>query len=138
MPDSAAIDSALIGKLLGDATLMAITTDGVYSNIAAPGKTRFVIVSLLSSEDEPMFNARAFEVGTYLVKAVIRSTSGADANTAAARIDTLLDGGTMTPTGYTLMNMERTERIRYNEVDPDDADARWQHRGGLYEIAVSA
>jgi hypothetical protein len=56
--------------------------------------------------------------------------------TAAARIHTLLQLGTLTATGYTLMRLARLERVRYTEVD-EDTDARWQHRGGHYEVMVS-
>jgi hypothetical protein len=136
MPDSSEVDAALSAKLLNDATLMAIMTDGVYFDEAAQGKTKFVIVSLIAEFDEPMFNARAFEDATYLVKAVAKSSSGADVKTAAARIDTLLEQGTMTITGYGLMAMRRIERVRYTEVDDQDPSIRWQHRGGRYQVVA--
>jgi hypothetical protein len=136
MPDSSEVDDALTAKLMNDATLMAIMTDGVYFDEAAQGKTKFVIVSLIAEFDEPMFNARAFEDATYLVKAVAKSSSGADVKTAAARIDTLLEQGTMTITGYGLMAMRRIERVRYTEVDDQDPSIRWQHRGGRYQVVA--
>jgi len=136
MSDSSEVDAALSAKLLNDATLMAIMTDGVYFDEAAQGKTKFVIVSLIAEFDEPMFNARAFEDATYLVKAVAKSSSGADVKTAAARIDTLLEQGTMTITGYGLMAMRRIERVRYTEVDDQDPSIRWQHRGGRYQVVA--
>ena len=136
MPDSAAIDAALSAKLLGDATLMALVPDGVYMDIAGGHATRFVIVSLMSALDTAMFQGRAFESAVYLVKAVEKGTSGLNAKAAAARIDALLEQGTLTITGYVLMSMARTERIRYTEVD-QESDARWQHHGGLYSVQVS-
>ena len=136
MPDSSAIDAALSAKLLGDATLMALIPDGVYMDIAGKNAERFAIVSLMSALDTGMFNARAYESPIYLVKAVEKDGSGVNAKAAAARIDVLLEQGTLTITGYALMTMHRIERIRYTEVD-DDQDARWQHRGGLYRVEVS-
>ena len=137
MSDSSDVDNALIAKLIADAPLTALMPDGVYFDEAAPGKTKFVIVSLVTSFDTPMLRARAFEEATYLVKAVALSTSGGDVKSAAARIDTLLDGGTLTVSGYSLMYMQRVERLRMTEVDAVDPSIRWQHRGGHYEVMVS-
>ena len=137
MPDSSEVDAALSAKLLADATLMALATDGVYFDEAAPGKTKFVIISLVEEHDEPMFRARAFEDATYLVKYVELGSSGLNAKAAAKRIDELLDGGTLSPSGYSLMTMQRVERVRFLEVDSVDESIRWQHRGGRYEVVVS-
>lgn len=122
-----------MAKLLNDSTLQAITTDGVFFDVAKHGSTKFVIVSQMAHADEDEFRETAFERFTYLVKAVTLSTTGADVKTAADRIQTLLHNGTLTVAGYTCMSMRRTERIRYTEVDESN-DLRWQHRGGLYEI----
>lgn len=137
MSDSSDVDAALTAKLIGDATLMAIATDGAYFDEAPQGKTKFLILSLVEEHDEPMFNARAFEDATYLVKAVVQGTSGADVKTAAARIDALLDGQPLTVPGYKLMTMQRTGRVRFTEVDEVDRSIRWQHRGGHYQVVVS-
>jgi hypothetical protein len=137
MSDSSDIDAALVAKLLADATLMALVPDGVFFDLANPGATRFVIVSLIDAEDEPMFGRRATETPLYLVKAVMLSTSGGNIKAAAARIDALLDGGTLTITGYALMNLQRTSRVRMTEVNEQDASIRWYHRGGRYELMVS-
>jgi len=135
--DSSEIDNALVAKLGADAALLAIATNGVYWDEAPAGSTKFVIVSLVDEHDEAMFGARAFEDALYLVKMVALSTSGADVKAAAARIDTLLEGGTLTPAGYRLMVMQRESRIRITEVDDVDASIRWQHRGGQYRVMVS-
>lgn len=143
MPDSSAIDNALVTKLGGDATLLALMPNGAYFDVAPPGSTRFVIVSLANSHDESMMmSARAFEEMTYLIKAVGRQTPSAPLPSnamkdAAARIDALLDDGTLTVPGYALMVMRRVERIRVTEVDETDESILWQHRGGMYEVLVS-
>ena len=103
--------------------------------MAKKSAQRFVLISLLAHEDEYQFGGSAWERFTYLVKAVILETTGANVKTAAARIHTLLQDGTLAPTGYGLMRMARLERVRYTEVD-EDTDARWQHRGGHYEVMV--
>ncbi len=134
--DSSAVDTALLGKLNGDATLTAF--GGTYWDEAPDGSTAFVIVSLVNEDDIGQFGGRSYEDALYLVKAVALSTAtGKDVKAAAARIDVLLEGGTLTPTGYTLMTMQRESRVRYTEVDEADASIRWQHRGGRYQVAVS-
>lgn len=137
MADSSAVDAALVAKLLGDATLMAMVPDKVYFDVAPPNATKFVIVSQEGHEDTyAMPEADAFERFSYLVKAVIQGTGSAEVSSAAARIHTLLHHGTLSPTGYAVMTIERTQRIRYLEVD-DAANVRWQHRGGIYDVWVS-
>src|SRR6476660_5390240 len=96
MPDSAAVDSAIVAKLLNDATLMALATDGVYIDEAAQGMKHFVIVSLVKEDDEQQFGGCAYEDALYLVKFVDLNTSSTNAKTAAARIQTLLEQGTLT------------------------------------------
>jgi hypothetical protein len=138
MPDSAAVDAALIAKLLADAPLMALATDGVYVDEAAQGATKFIIVSLVDEHDEPQEGSRAYEDALYLVKFVELNTSSTNAKTAAARIDTLLENGTLAPAGYSLMAMFRESRlVPMVEVDDLDPSIRWQHRGGHYRVVVS-
>lgn len=142
MPDSSNVDNALIAKLGADAALLALMPNGVYFEEAPPGSKRFVIVSLVDEHDEPMFGTRAFEDGLYLVKAVGFDSEktplpAATMKDAAARIDALLDQGTLTVSGYGLMMMRRESRVRTAEVDDVDASIRWQHRGGRYQVVVS-
>lgn len=137
MPDSSAVDAAIVGRLLADSTLQGLMPNGVFFDVARHGNTQFVIVSQVAHEDVPMFGATAYERFTYLVKAVELATSGANILAAAARIQALLHRVDFSITGYGLMASKRIERIRYTEVDPDDEDKRWQHRGGHYEVIVS-
>jgi hypothetical protein len=135
--DSSDVDNALIAKLGADATLLALMPNGVYLDEAPQGSTRFVIVSLIDEHDAAMFEARAFEDALYLVKAVALSTAGGNVKDAAARIDVLLENGTLAIAGYKLMTMSRESRIRSTEVDEVDGSIRWQHRGGRYRVQVS-
>lgn len=131
------IDDALMAKLLGDATLHALMPDGVFYELASPGKTRFVVVKLMTHTVSRMFGGRAYEAPVYLVKAVEFGTGSVNTKAAAARIDALLDGGSITVNGYGLMDLALEEYVRYTEPDPTNADARWQHRGGMYAVMVS-
>ena len=135
MPESSAIDSALIAKLSSDATLAALATNGVYFDEAPQGSRSFVIVSLMDEDDAQHFGQRSFEDALYLVKAVVITTV-ANANTvirdAANRIDALLEQTTLTATGYMPMACYREARLRLTEVDEVDPTVRWYHRGGQY------
>lgn len=137
MPDSGAVDAAIVARLAGDTALMALMKDGVYFDVAASGKTKFVIVSLATSVDDHEFCGTAFEESTYLVKAVTLGTSGTEVRTAAARIHVLLQNAPLTVSGYANVLLRRSEYVRYTEVDDVDNDIRWQHRGGRYDVWVS-
>jgi hypothetical protein len=141
--DSSAVDTALVALLIGDATLTGLAPDGVYFNVAKKSATRFVLVSQMAHADDYQFGGSAFESFDYLVKAVTGPTT-TDLNTsagtigaAAARIHVLLQDQPLTVAGYSLMRMQRTERVRYTEADADNVDARWHHRGGIYAVMVS-
>lgn len=136
MSDSAAIDYAVVAALRADAALMALVPDGVHRDEAPHGKTRFIVVATPSSEDVPMFGGTAFEKQVYLVKAVLKELTVVNADAAAARIKTDVEAMTAAA-GFGSVTALRTERVAYTEIDPDDADARWQHRGGLYELTVA-
>lgn len=138
MPDTSNIANAVIALLGGDSTLLTLCPNGVYYDEAPPGSTRFVIVSMVAGFDEPMFGARAFEQGLYLVKAVMLSTAGGDIKAAAARIDVLLEQQPLTVTGYSVSTMRREEPVRYTEVDELDKSIRWFHRGGRYQVVASS
>jgi hypothetical protein len=138
MPDSSAIDQALIAKLGADATLLGLMPNGVYWEEAPPNSTRFVIVSLIDELDARSFEGRSHEDALYLVKAVALSTTNANMAAAAARIDALLEGGTLTAAGYSHMAMHRESRLRITEVDDADPSIRWYHRGGNYRVVQSA
>jgi hypothetical protein len=84
-----------------------------------------------------MFGSRAFEDALYLVEARALSTSGGNVKDAAARIDALLENGTLAVAGYKVMVIQREERVRITEVDDVDQSIRWQRRGGRYRVMTS-
>jgi hypothetical protein len=141
LPDSAEIDTALVARLSGDATLTAMLPDGVYFDEAAQGKKRFALVSLVEARTPAQMAApgarRALEDCEYIVKAVLLSGSSASAEDAAARIDELLEDAPLPISGFTCLSVSRVRRIRDTEVDPVDATIRWQHRGGYYRIVAT-
>ena len=137
MADSGELDKALVAKLGTDMTLLGYMTNGVYWDEAPQGSTKFVIVSLVSAEDVQQFGGRDHEDALYLVEARALSTASANVAAAAARIDALLDNGTLTITGYNLMLLQREERIRMTEVDDVDPSIRWYRRGGHYRVMAA-
>jgi hypothetical protein len=142
MADSSAIGNALVAKLGADTTLLALVPNGVYFDLAPTTARRAVVVSQIMSEDTGQFGGRAFEDALFLVEAQLLSTSsGPDANatarSAAARIDALLEGGTLTVSGYTLMAMHREEFVRMTERDEVDPTILWYRRGGHYRVQMS-
>lgn len=137
MPSSEAIDAAVIAKLVNDATLSALMTDGVFFDEAKQGAEKFVRVSIVEHTEQAVFGGRAYEDVLYRIEAIEKSTSGTNANTAAARIDALLAEQALTATGYTWMTTFRESRIRMTEVDDVDVSIRWQYRGGEYRVQMS-
>jgi hypothetical protein len=139
-PDAGAVDAALVARLT-DATLAALMPGGVYFDIGVKGQTAMVIVSLQEDGADEMLGGAASQRTVYLVKAVDLQTSGSRVSEAAARIHTLLqwdDGpAPLVIAGFDLQALRRVERVRYTEVDTSNADQRWQHQGGLYEVIVA-
>jgi hypothetical protein len=138
--DPSDVDAAIVAALKADTGtggLMTLMVDGVFVDVAPSGSTKFVIVSLATHRDEYVFEGPAFEESTYLVKAVDLNVSGIRAKSAAARIDAVLQDAALSISGYALMLLQRQERVRYTEVDDDNKDIRWQHRGGRYSVFVS-
>jgi hypothetical protein len=133
-PDSARIDAALLAKLRQDSVLTALLPGGIWFDLAPPDVTAYGIVSLAMHDDVAVFGRRAWEDTLYLVKAVVRMPGPARA--AAARIDELLEDGTLAIAGFALMALERELRLRLNETDPERGD-RWQQRGGYYRLQAS-
>jgi hypothetical protein len=143
LPDSSAIDAALVATLGSDTTLLGYCPNGVYMDEAPPGATQFVIVSLVDEHDEAVYGGRAFEDALYLIEARMLSTSGGNIQAAAARLATLLEdqrfgvGSPLAVSGYTWMTTFRESRVRKTEVDAVDPTIRWYRRGGNYRVQMA-
>ena len=144
------VDAALMAVLQGDTgagSLAVLAPGGVFSNIAPQGAADrgvFVIVQLQAHEDVygngPAGDEIAYQVGTFLVKAVARDSNGAGAvaaaaGVAAARIHTLLQGAALTISGFHWMDTKRVSRVSYTE---QDGPVYWKHEGGLYVVEADA
>lgn len=140
MADASDIDQALIEKLQTDAALAALARPGrfVFWEDEAPANaTGFISVSLEDHEDVPIFEGTAHEDAVYVVKWVELSGSAKNAKAGAARIQALLQLGTLSVTGYHVMLIRRVARIRLAEPLPEDPSKDWHHRGGKYRVMAA-
>jgi hypothetical protein len=138
---TSAITNALIAVLDGDAVLGNLAPDGVWFGAAPPHCDRFILVSLAHNAAIPMFNGRAYEEKYYVVKAVMRKDVGVDlavAQSAASRIETILDGARLLASGYEPMACSFEESVELDpDVDAADDSVRWFHQGGIYKVSMS-
>jgi Protein of unknown function (DUF3168) len=134
---SAAIDTAVMTRLQGDATLATLAPGGAFPDVAPEGVADpFVIVSLSSHEDVDEQSGRtAFERPRYLVKAVGQGPNAAAAIAAYNRAHALLQGPVLTIVGFHCMDVSREERIRFVERD---GHVTWHHVGGIYRVEADA
>jgi hypothetical protein len=137
-PDSSAIGNALIAKLGADTPLLAFVPDGVYQDMGPAFAKRFVVVSLIISTDTPVLgDGRVMETSLFLVEARVLSSSGGAveaASLAGARIDTILEDGTLTVPGFVVTALYREEFTGGTEVDVVDPSIVWKRRGGRYRL----
>jgi hypothetical protein len=140
LPDSSAVDEALVQVLAADAALEGLVPEGVYWDIAPPNVRLFVSVSLVDSQDRWIFGAHegeGEETLLYEVKVMTQDTTGEDAlRAAAARVHQLLqvDGLGAIP-GFECQSVLRQGRVRRTMVDPT-SDVRYLQRGGRYQVVV--
>lgn len=141
MTDSTAIDTALVDRLAGDATLSGLLPDGVFFDVAPQGALRFLHLALFESRDEWAQGTpgarRIAEECIFLVQAAVQEPSAVVADAAAVRIDELLEDQPLTIVGYYNHAIHRVQRIRSSAPDAADASLRWQYRGGRYRVAVT-
>jgi hypothetical protein len=137
--DASAVDTAVIGKLAGDAQLLALLPGGVHFGLAPQGITAFALVAIDETADHAVFGqGRAIEEITYAVQAVLPTSAMGPATQAAARIDALLEDQPLTIPGYGWLSTVRVERLRpAGEPDAGDKNVRWQHAGGRYRVQVT-
>ena len=91
VPDSSLVEDAVIAALLNDPGLQQLAPDGVWWDKAGEDATRYVIVSLISEGDVPVFGGRGYEEYLLMVKAVMLNASSVDIRAVMQRFDALLD-----------------------------------------------
>ncbi len=137
MLNVATITIALLQVLQQDAALRVILPDGVWFAEAPPGSTRFGIVQLVSAADVPIFGGPGFKDTVYLVEARALMTTGADVESAFARMATLLTDADLAIADYGAMLTQFEEEIETVEVDDIDPSIRWNRCGGHLHVMVA-
>jgi hypothetical protein len=135
----ATVTIAVLQVLQADAALRLLMPDGVFFAEARPGSTRFVIVSLVSSVEAPMFGGPAYKDTVYLVeaRALTTAASSTDVENAFARITTLLTDADLALTDYGAMLTQFEEELESVEVDDIDPSIRWNRCGGHLHVMVA-
>jgi hypothetical protein len=133
----ATVTIAVLQILQQDTALRVLMPDGAWFAEAPPGATRFVVLSLVSSMDTPIFGGPAYKESVYLVEARALMTSGADVESAFARITTLLTDAQLTITDYGAMLVQFEEELEMVEVDQIDPSIRWNRCGGHLHVMVA-
>ena len=135
----ATVTIAILQVLQADAPLRLLLPDGVFFAEARPGSTRFVIVSLVSSVEAPMFGGPAYKDTVYLVeaRALTTAASSTDVENAFARITTLLTDAELTMPEYGAMLTQFEEELESVEVDDIDPSIRWNRVGGHLHVMVA-
>jgi hypothetical protein len=134
-----AVTIALLAILQQDTALRLLMPGGAWFAEAPPGSTRFVLLSLVSAFDVPMFGGPAYKDSIYLVeaRALTTSASSTDVENAYDRIVTLLTDCELAITGYGSMLVQFEEDLEMVEVDSVDPSIRWNRCGGHLHVMVA-
>jgi hypothetical protein len=130
-----ALDDAVLGVLLADATLMTLLPGKVYLDEAPEGvEVPYGVMTLQVETVTLEQGGTAFVTALYDVKVEDRANTKTAAQAALDRIDALLNHVTLAPVGFTQMASHRTERrggVRR------EGPLLWQERGAVYEVWAS-
>jgi hypothetical protein len=140
---STVVRRALYGKLAGDSTLntgLGTPPTGysksIYYEVAPEGAAYPLVIFNKQSgmPTEAFGDPSALENDIWLVKAIARDTSADPAETAAARIITLLNDAALSISGATLCYLRRQSDVDYSEV----ADGTvFRHCGSLFRLVTT-
>jgi hypothetical protein len=95
----------------------------------------FVVFHKQSGRPVQRFGGNAFDDHLWTVKAVDRGGSSSKAEDIAKAIDDLLDFGTITVSGGTVLALTRESDVDYTETADDQM---YRHHGAMYRLRVAA
>ena len=102
--------------------------------VAPPtGLFPFVIFNKVSGTPTRRFGGNAFDSQIWMVKGIVKGQSASVAEDIDKAVRDLLDFGTLTIAGGTLMHMARESGMDYTEPDGDQI---YRHCGSLYRLVV--
>jgi hypothetical protein len=116
-------------------SLLAEGSASIRHAVAPPsGRFPYIIFSKVSGVPVQRFGGNAYDNHIWLVKAVARDTSSSTAEDISKAVDDLLDFGTLTISGGTLLHLARESDVDYIEVV---GDQQYRHHGANYRLAVA-
>lgn len=135
------IDAAIYSRLgtvqytypTGAGTAMYSGSVGVYNTLAIQQTaTPYIVFQSQSGIDDYSFGSNREESFDYVVKAVsVKNYPSQEANPIFATADAALQDAPLSVSGYSVLRVRRTSRIRYR-----DAQGYW-HVGGLFRIDLA-
>lgn len=137
---STAVRRALYGRMSGDTTLNNLLgtpasgfTKAIYFQEAPENAPfPFVIFSKQSGVPTEAFaDPSAYDTDIWLVKGVDRNTTADNAEAIAARLTVLLNDGTLSISGGTLLYLRRQSDVDYAEITDG---ITYKHSGSLYRL----
>jgi hypothetical protein len=137
---STPVRRAIYGKMSGDTTLNNLLatpptgyTKSIYHQEAPDGAAYpFVIFNKqVGAPTEAFQKPSAFENDTWLIKGIDRSPSADTAEAIQARLIALLNDGTLSISGGTLLYLRRQSDVEYPEVTDGE---QFKHAGALFRL----
>lgn len=137
MDETLVADTWLANTLTNDAQLMG-EVNGVYSSEAPQGAPMpYVIFEWMGGTDVTFVNGiRVWHSGVWVVKAVDETTTFADLQTAAERLEALLHRQSGNNSGGTVFTATREAPFR--SAYSDDSGKSYRELGGRFRIEVQA
>jgi hypothetical protein len=134
---SLAVRQGLFNALTGSSGLKALVGERIYHEQAPEGAAfPYVIFSQVPSgaKIRSLKKGAAIKRDIWLVKGVDRGSSANKADEIADAIDALLDEGTFTVSGHTMLDVSFYSDVSYPEPDGDQL---YRHKGGNYLVVVT-
>lgn len=136
--ETVAADQWLFGALSGDASLSALVGGRVYGHVAPQGaQMPFVLFQqqAAGADVRGVGPARIMANLLYVVRIVAESSSfGGSVQTAAGRIDAVLQAASGTVLAGTVLACVRERPFAMTETDEDGR--QYRHLGGIYRMFV--
>jgi hypothetical protein len=136
MVSNKAIRQALYQKLNVSSvtTLLGSGSASLVHELAPPSATYPLCLFARQSDVSTLrFGGNAFDNQVWQVKGIVRSTSSSVAEDIDKAVRDLLDFGSLSITGGSLMHMARISGFEYAENEGDEV---YRHVGSLYRLYV--
>lgn len=140
MVNNKAIRQAIYEKLnvAGVTTLLGSGSASLVHGLAPPTATYPLLVyNKQSGTPSKAFGNTVFDSHLWLIKGVTKNKdrpASSAAEDISKAVNDLLDFGTLTITGGTLLHLTRESDVDYIETDGDQV---YSHRGALYRVVIA-